>query len=148
MFARGLHLPAGFELGHGVAYVAQMPNLVALADTDGDDVADKSEVLLRGFGTEDSHHAISAFTWDPAGGFYCQEGTFHHSQVETPWGPLRVHDGAVFRSDPRRSRLSVHTPWGSTTLGARVRWLGPGPDRRCVGWRQLPGRADADAHAV
>ncbi|MEZ6021754.1 MAG: hypothetical protein R3F17_17175, partial [Planctomycetota bacterium] len=112
VFARGLHLPAGFELGHGVAYVAQMPNLVALADTDGDDVADKSEVLLRGFGTEDSHHAISAFTWDPAGGFYCQEGTFHHSQVETPWGPLRVHDGAVFRYDPRRSRLSVHTPWG------------------------------------
>ena len=110
-FADGLHLPAGFELGHGGAYVAQMPNLVFLPDEDDDDRADGMITLLRGFGTEDSHHAISAFTWDPGGGLHFQEGTFHHSQVETAWGPVRLFNGGVFRFEPVHGRLSVHLPW-------------------------------------
>ena len=118
VFADGLHLAAGFELGDGGAYVAQQPNLVFLRDTDGDDVADEREVLLHGFGTEDSHHAISAFTWGPGGGLYFQEGTFHHTQVETPWGTLRVENAAVFRYEPTTEKLSVlvsyrfANPWG------------------------------------
>ena len=118
VFADGLHLAAGFELGDGGAYVAQQPNLVFLRDTDGDDVADEREVLLHGFGTEDSHHAISAFTWGPGGALYFQEGTFHHTQVETPWGTLRVENAAVFRYEPTTEKLSVlvsyrfANPWG------------------------------------
>ena len=111
VFADGLHLPGGFELGHNGAYVAQMPNLVFLPDANGDDRADEVRTVLRGFGTEDSHHAISAFVWDPAGGLHFQEGTFHHSQVETPWGPVRLFNGGVFRYEPLSQRLSVHVPW-------------------------------------
>lgn len=118
VFADGLYLPTGFELGDGGAYVAQQPNLAFLRDTDGDDVADERETILHGFGTEDSHHAISAFTWDAGGGLYFQEGTFHHTQVETPYGPVRVQDAAVFRYEPRTERFRVFVsypfanPWG------------------------------------
>lgn len=112
VFADGLYLPAGFELGHGGAYVAQMPNLAFLPDGNGDDRADDLITVLHGFGTEDSHHALSAFVWDPAGGLHFQEGTFHHSQIETAWGPVRVHDGAVFRFDPANGRASIHIPYG------------------------------------
>ncbi len=118
VFASGLHLPTGFELGDGGAYVAQQPNLMFLEDTDGDDVADRHEVILHGFGTEDSHHSISAFTWGPGGALYFQEGTFHHSQVETPHGPVRLVDAGVFRYKPRRFHLEVFVsypfanPWG------------------------------------
>ncbi len=118
VFARGLHLPTGFELGDGGAYVAQQPNLMFIEDTDGDDIADRYEVILHGFGTEDSHHSISAFTWGPGGGLYFQEGTFHHSQVETPYGPVRLVDAGVFRYKPQRFRLEVFVsypfanPWG------------------------------------
>ncbi len=118
VFADGLHLAAGFELGDGGVYVAQQPNLVFLQDTDGDDVADTREVVLHGFGTEDSHHAISAFTWGPDGALYFQEGTFHHSQVETPWGTVRVENAAVFRYEPTTEKLGVlvsyrfANPWG------------------------------------
>ena len=118
VFADGLHLAAGFELGDGGVYVAQQPNLVFLQDTDGDDVADTREVVLHGFGTEDSHHAISAFTWGPGGALYFQEGTFHHSQVETPWGTVRVENAAVFRYEPTTEKLGVlvsyrfANPWG------------------------------------
>ena len=120
VFAGGLHLPTGFELGDGGVYVAQQPNLVFLADTDGDDRADVRETLLHGFGTEDSHHSISVFTWGPGGGLYFQEGTFHHSQVETPWGPVRLVDAGVFRYEPQRHWLEVFVsypfanPWGHT----------------------------------
>ena len=80
--------------------------------------ADERRIILHGFGTEDSHHAIHAFTWDTGGGLYFQEGTFLHSQVETPYGPVRVEDAGVFRYEPRTEKLSVFVsypfanPWG------------------------------------
>lgn len=118
VFADGLNQPTGFELGDGGAYVAQIPNLLFLEDTDGDGVADRREVILQGFGTEDSHHAISSFTWGPGGGLYFQEGLFHHTQVETPHGVVRLVNGGVFRYEPRQFRLEVFAaypfvnPWG------------------------------------
>ena len=118
VFAENLYLATGFELGDGGVYVAQQPNLVFLKDTDGDGRADFRRVLLHGFGTEDSHHAISAFTWGPGGGLYLHEGTFHHSQVETPYGPVRLQYAGIFRYEPKTFRLEVFVsypfanPWG------------------------------------
>ena len=120
VFAEGLHLPAGIELGDGGAYVAQQPNLVFMKDTDGDDKADIKTIVLEGFDTADSHHAISAFTWGPGGGLYFQEGTFHHSQIETPYGPVRLANAGVFRWEPLTWKLGVFisygfaNPWGHT----------------------------------
>jgi putative heme-binding domain-containing protein len=118
VFAAGLYLPTGLELGDGGAYVAQQPNLMFLQDTDGDDRADRRDLILHGFDSADSHHAISAFTWDQGGGLYMQEGTFLHSQVETPYGPVRLADGGVYRYEPRTGRFGVFVsyrfanPWG------------------------------------
>ena len=108
----------GFELGDGGVYVSQEPNLMFLRDTNGDDRADERRIILHGFGTEDSHHAIHAFQWGPGGDLYFQEGTFLHSQVETPHGPVRVENAAVFRYVPKTERLEVFVsypfanPWG------------------------------------
>jgi glucose/arabinose dehydrogenase len=118
VFADGLQVPGGIELGDGGAYVAQQPNLMFLKDTDGDDKADTREIVLHGFDTADSHHSISAFTWGPGGGLYFQEGTFHQTQVETPYGPQRVADAAVFRYEPLTAKFEVFVsypfanPWG------------------------------------
>lgn len=118
VFADGLHLPAGIELGNGGAYVAQQPNLMFLKDTNGDDVADVKEIILGGFDSADSHHAISAFVWGPGGDLFFQEGTFHHSAVETPHGPTRLVNAGVFRYEPRRQNVEVFVsysfanPWG------------------------------------
>jgi glucose/arabinose dehydrogenase len=118
VFADKLYIPAGFELWNGGVIVAQQPNLVFLKDTDGDDKADTREILLGGFDSADSHHAISAFTFDPGGALYFQEGTFHHSQVESPYGPTRLVNAGVFRYEPRTDKLGVFVsysfanPWG------------------------------------
>ncbi len=111
-FVGGLHLPTGIELGDGGAYVAAQPNLLFLKDTDGDDRADVQRTMLHGFDSADSHHSISAFTWGMGGDLYFQEGTFHHSQVETPWGPTRVKNAAVFRYEPVSEKLDVFVSYG------------------------------------
>jgi mono/diheme cytochrome c family protein/glucose/arabinose dehydrogenase len=118
VFAEHLHLPIGFELAPEGVYVSQEPNLVLLRDSDGDDKADGMEIVLGGFDTHDTHHAISAYTADPSGAFMLCEGVFLHSNVETPYGPVRCVDGGFFRYNPARghlertAQLSIPNPWG------------------------------------
>ena len=112
VFADKLHVPTGLELGDGGLYLSQQPNLMFLKDTDGDDKADTRDLILHGFDTADSHHAMHTFTWDPGGALYWQEGTFHHTQVETPYGPQRVKDAGVFRFEPTTRKLDVFVSYG------------------------------------
>jgi len=118
VFADGLHVPTGIELADGGAYVAAQPNLLFLKDTDGDGKADHRETVLHGFDSADSHHSISAFEIGPGGALYFQEGTFHQTQVETPYGPQRCSDAGVFRYEPRTEKFEVFVsyrfanPWG------------------------------------
>ena len=67
VFADKLHVPIGFEFWNGGVLVVSQPKLLFLKDTDGDDKADVREVVLDGFATDDTHHAISAFDWTPDG---------------------------------------------------------------------------------
>jgi glucose/arabinose dehydrogenase len=112
VFADGLHVPTGIELGDGGVYVSQQPNLMFLKDTDGDDKADVRKIIMHGFDTADSHHAMHAFTWDPGGALYWQEGTFHYSQVESPYGPKRLKDAGVFRFEPKTQKFDVFVSYG------------------------------------
>ena len=112
VFADSLHVPTGIELGDGGAYVSQQPNLMFLKDSDGDDRADSRELVMHGFDTADSHHAMHAFTWDPGGALHWQEGTFHYSQVETPYGPRRCNEAGVFRWEPRTKKFDVFVSYG------------------------------------
>jgi glucose/arabinose dehydrogenase len=111
VFAGDLHNPTGFEFYNGGVLVAQQPNLVFLKDTDGDDRYDVKERMLHGFDTADTHHAINSFTFDPGGALYMQEGIFHRTQVESPWGPtLRQADGGVYRFEPRTWKIETYVP--------------------------------------
>ncbi len=84
-----------------------------LKDTDGDDKYDVKERILHGLDTADTHHTSNSFVLDGGGALYFQEGTFHHTQVETPWGPpRRVANGAVFRYEPRTRKFDVYVSFG------------------------------------
>ncbi len=120
VFADDLHIPLSFEFGDGGVYVSEMPDLTFIKDTDGDGKADYRRRVLSGFGTEDSHHALHDMTWTPDGDLIWREAIFHHSQVETPYGPVRQQNSGWFRFQPRDQRLtsfgSYHStnPWGVT----------------------------------
>ncbi len=118
VFASGLHLPIGFEIAPEGVYLSQEPSLCLLVDDNKDDKADRMEILMHGFDSHDTHHAISAYCADASGAFYLLEGRFLHSQVETPYGPRRCNDGGAWRFDPKSFRLERHNqfdvnnPWG------------------------------------
>ncbi|MEP6917144.1 MAG: PVC-type heme-binding CxxCH protein [Acidobacteriota bacterium] len=112
VFAGDLNNPTGFEFYNGGVILAQPPNIVFLKDTNGDDKYDTKEILLHGLDTADTHHSANSFTFDPGGALYFQEGIFHRTQVESPWGPTtREADGGVYRFEPRSWKFEVYIPF-------------------------------------
>ncbi|GAB3736501.1 PVC-type heme-binding CxxCH protein [Spirosoma lituiforme] len=143
VFARGLHLPLGFEIAKEGVYVSQGTNLKLLVDTNGDGKADKQEILLSGFDDHDTHHNSHAFTVDPSGAIYSGEGVFLHTNVETSYGTIRATNGGFYRYSPqlrkleRTAQLSIPNPWGiafddwgqpffAETSSPDMRWMMPG----------------------
>ncbi|MGI9516443.1 MAG: PVC-type heme-binding CxxCH protein, partial [Pirellulaceae bacterium] len=112
VFADKLHNPTGFEFWNGGVLVAQAPDVWFLKDTDGDDVADLRLRVLHGIDSADTHHTANSFTYGPDGAMYFQEGTFHHSQIESPWGPpLKLVNGGVFRFEPRTHKIEAYVSY-------------------------------------
>jgi putative heme-binding domain-containing protein len=112
VFADHLHCPTGFEFYNNGVLLAQAPGLLFLKDTTGGDKADLRVRLVEGLDSADTHHTSNSFTLDPGGAVYFQEGTFHHSQVETPYGPpRRLANAGIFRYEPRTQKFDVYVTY-------------------------------------
>src|SRR5437764_6278833 len=82
IFADGLLIPTGVEPGDGGAYVANSTELLHLKSSTGTGKADRTRVVLSGFGTEDTHHIIHTFRWGPDGMLYFNQSVSIPSPVE------------------------------------------------------------------
>ncbi len=125
VFADHLHCPTGFEFYNGGILVAQAPDIMFLKDTKGTGKADLRVRVLSGMDSADTHHTSNSFQLDPGGALYWQEGTFHHTQVETPYGPpVRNANAGVFRYEPRTQKFEVYVPFGFANPHGHVwdRW--------------------------
>jgi putative membrane-bound dehydrogenase-like protein len=121
VFAEGLNLVSGLEVGYGGVWVGAAPYLLFIADADGDDVPDsKPQVLLDGWGLQDTHETLNAFNWGPDGWLYGCHGVFTHSRVGKPGTPddsrIAINAG-VWRYHPLRHKFEVFAhgtsnPWG------------------------------------
>src|SRR5262249_17191246 len=106
VFADKLHCPTGFEFYNGGVLVAQAPDVLFLKDPTGTGKADPRVRVLSGIDSADTHHTANSFALDPGGALYFQEGPFHHTQVETPWGPpVRNINAGVYRYEPRAQKF-------------------------------------------
>ncbi|MGK0185574.1 MAG: putative heme-binding domain-containing protein [Verrucomicrobiales bacterium] len=118
VFYDELIIPGGvLPDGKGGAYVAHADELLYLHDTDGDGRADRKEVLLSGFGTEDTHHTLHRLSWGPDGKLYMLQGYYIGSHVETLYGPRRLNGGGLWSYDTETRRLEIYSrglvnPWG------------------------------------
>ena len=113
VFADHLHCPTGFEFYNGGVLVAQAPDLMYLKDTTGAGKADQRVRVLGHIDSADTHHTCNSFAVDPGGALYFQEGTFHRTQVETPYGPpVRCADAGVYRYVPRTQSFEVYVSFG------------------------------------
>lgn len=121
VFAGGLQIPTGLEWGHGGVYVGAATELLHFRDTNGDGRADSRQVVLRGFGTGDSHQTLNSLAWGPSGELMFSQGLHVNSRVETPWGVAELRQAGVWRYWPRRVKLEAfwngamgqHNPFGT-----------------------------------
>uniref|UniRef100_UPI000B83C026 PVC-type heme-binding CxxCH protein n=1 Tax=Algoriphagus locisalis TaxID=305507 RepID=UPI000B83C026 len=98
VFADGLNIPTSMVFSNGGIVVSMAPDFVFMKDTDGDDVADVKEVIMTGWGKNDTHAGPSNLQygfdnkiWGVTGysGF---NGTINGEQMSFPQG--------IYRFDP------------------------------------------------
>lgn len=121
VFIEGLNLVSGIALGFGGVYVGAAPYLLFIPiDKTGDAPAGKPEVLLDGWGYEDTHETLNSLRWGPDGWLYGTHGVFTHSNVGKRGAPdserQKVNAG-VWRYHPTRHQFEVFAhgtsnPWG------------------------------------
>lgn len=98
VFADGLVLPMSV-LPHGRgAFVAQGPEIVFLDDKDGDGRADDRRVLLRGFGTQDTHTLPHQLTWMPGGRVGFSQGLLNSGRITDASGRSFVFNRTLVAS--------------------------------------------------
>ncbi|WP_175517200.1 PVC-type heme-binding CxxCH protein [Planctomicrobium piriforme] len=143
VFIEGLNLVSGLEIGFGGVWVGAAPYLLFIPDRNHNDVPDGqepgnpvappqanlafpkdvptgAEVVLDGWGYQDTHEMLNAFNWGPDGWLYGCHGVFTHSKVGKPGTPeadrVSINAG-VWRYHPIRQKFEVFihgtsNPWG------------------------------------
>jgi putative membrane-bound dehydrogenase-like protein len=94
-FVGGLNLATGIALGYGGVFVLNVPYLLFYPDRNHDDIPDGDpEVLLSGFGMEDTSSLANSLTWGPDGWLYGTQGTnitAHIRGIDFEQGVWRYH---------------------------------------------------------
>ncbi len=120
-FVEGLNLVSGIEVGFGGVWVGAAPHLLFIPDQNRDDVPDGApQVLLDGWGFQDTHETLNSFTWGVDGWLYGCHGVFTHSLVGKPGAPeaqrQKIRAG-VWRYHPVRHEFEVFSHGGSNQWG-------------------------------
>lgn len=121
VFAEGLNLVSGLEVGYGGVWVGAAPELLFIADQNQDDVPDgPPRVLLDGFGYQDTHECLNSFLWGPDGWLYGNQGVFNLAHIGKP-GAGRAERvelrAGVWRYHPVRKEFEVFAHGGSNQWG-------------------------------
>ncbi len=121
VFIEGLNLVSGLEVGFGGVWVGAAPQLLFIPDRNHDDIPDgPPEVLLDGWGYQDTHETLNSFCWGPDGWLYGNQGVFTNSLIGKPGAPdaerVPLHSG-VWRYHPIRHTFEIFAHGGSNQWG-------------------------------
>ncbi|GAA0880218.1 hypothetical protein GCM10009119_31880 [Algoriphagus jejuensis] len=121
VFAEGLNLVSGIEVGMGGVWLGAAPYLLFIPiDYATDKPAGPAQKLLDGWGTQDTHEVLNNLRWGPDGWLYGTHGVFTHSNVGKPGATeaerTKINAG-VWRYHPTRHEFEVFAegssnPWG------------------------------------
>jgi len=129
VFADGLAIPLGILPYKNGVYVQHGPDIVFLSDTDNDGQADRREVILTGFGVQDSHLFPHQFTRAPGNWLWMAQGAFNYGKVKTTKGSEVQFDQtrmAKFRYDGSEFDITSQGPcniWGLVLDGNGQAWI-------------------------
>ena len=121
VFAEGLNLVSGIEVGMGGVWLGAAPYLLFIpADFKTDKPTGPPQKLLDGWGTQDTHETLNSLRWGPDGWLYGTHGVFTHSNVGKPGAPdserTKLNAG-VWRFHPTTQKFELFAegtsnPWG------------------------------------
>ena len=112
-FVDGLNLATGFALGQGGVFILQAPYLLFYPDKDNDDRPDAPpEVLLSGFGMEDSHAHANSLQWGPDGWLYGAQGSTVTARIRG----IEFQQG-IWRYHPVTKQFELFSEGGGNTWG-------------------------------
>jgi putative membrane-bound dehydrogenase-like protein len=108
----GFDLATGIEVGRGGVFLGAAPYLFFLRDAEGAGRCTEQTVLLKGFGSQDTHETLNTFQWGPDSRLYGLHGIFTQSKV----GQVRMN-AAVWRYLPESGHFDIFAegtsnPWG------------------------------------
>lgn len=121
VFMEGLNLVSGMEVGLGGVWIGAAPYLMFIPiDEKNDKPAGPPQILLDGWGYQDTHETLNNLRWGPDGWLYGTHGVFTHSNVGKPGATDEQRqkiNGGVWRYHPTRHEFEVFAhgtsnPWG------------------------------------
>jgi putative membrane-bound dehydrogenase-like protein len=122
VFIEGLNLVSGLEVGFGGVWVGAAPYLmfIPIADGQAPKPAGPPQILLDGWGYQDTHETLNTFCWGPDGWLYGCHGVFTRSKVGKPGMPDSERTpitAGVWRFHPTRRTFELFSegtsnPWG------------------------------------
>lgn len=123
-FIDGLNIASSFAIGRGGVFVTNPPYLLFYPDKNSDDVPDSDpEVLLEGFGLEDSHSVINSLRFGPDGWLYGCQGSTVTARVKRPGSaepPVQTMGQQIWRYHPETREFEVFAEGGGNTFGCEI----------------------------
>jgi len=119
VFCEGLNLVSGIEVGFGGVWVGAAPELIFIPK-DANDKPGKQQVLLDGFGYQDTHETLNSFIWGPDGWLYGNQGVFNTAAIGKPGCDPKERvtlRAGVWRYHPVRHVFEVFCHGGSNQWG-------------------------------
>ncbi|MFI5130814.1 MAG: PVC-type heme-binding CxxCH protein [Chitinophagales bacterium] len=111
-----MNAPLGICVLGNKVIVSQSPYVWVFYDDNGDDKADRKEIMFSGIGEEQHDHGVHAFTFGPDGKLYFNMGNAGETLKDKDGkdvldqdgdviGPKKYKEGKVFRCDPDGSHV-------------------------------------------
>ena len=123
-FVDGLSIASSFARGRGGLFVMNPPYLLFYPDADNNDVPDGDpEVLLEGFGIEDSHSVAAHLRWGPDGWLYASQGSTVTGQIKAYRSkdkPVHSMGQLIWRYHPERKQYEIFAEGGGNTFGVEI----------------------------
>ncbi len=124
VFVDGLNLATSVAVGRGGVFVTNPPYLLFYPDKNGDDVPDGDpEVLLEGFGLEDSHSVANSLRFGPDGWLYGAQGSTVSGKVKrfgTKDPTVDSMGQLIWRYHPERKLYEIFAEGGGNTFGVEI----------------------------
>ncbi|MEO7600052.1 MAG: PVC-type heme-binding CxxCH protein [Opitutus sp.] len=136
VFYDQLNFATAIAVGHGGVWIGSAPYLLFLPDKNRDDVPDgPAQVILDGWGHDDTHETLNSFIWGPDGWLYGNQGVFTQSNVGRPGArdtdriPLNA---CVWRYHPTKKVFEVFAEGMSNQWGLDFNDVGDAFTTACV----------------